>query len=662
MTPRPPAAEAPAVRPLTGYPPTVRTEELERHLGPGGPLPPEAAARADAADLFPQAAVDALDSFGLYRSYVPERYGGGLRDYPTTAALIRAVAARDLTVAVAHGKTFLGAVCVWVAGTEEQARRLADRVLAGVPVSWGLTEREHGSDLVAGELAATGDGPRLRLDGEKWLINNATRCGLVTVLARTDEAGGPRGFGVFLVDREAQDRTSYRPLPKVRTLGIRGADISGFELRGATVDPVADQIGAPGTGLETVMRSLQLTRTVCATLSLGAGDRALSEAAAFADYRELYGRGLLDLPAARRTLTEAYADQLLHEAFATVAIRSIHTLPGELAVTAAAVKYLVPVRTEAMLARLRRLLGARGWLRDVRAGERAGGAGIFQKVERDHRIVSLFDGNTVVNLNSLISQFPLLARAHRAGREAAPGLAAAADLTAALPPADYRALRLMPTRGSSLLHALPGAARQLAELADEDPLLAPAAAAADRLARHAEELLTEIAGQPIVPPDVPAYAFTLARRLTHCLAGAAAVALWLGHHRTAAASADPADPGCPAPLWRHGRWLHAALDRVLTDIGPTAARPDPPRRDDAELDALDEAHRVLGEVLLAQVRAHRLTSLLPVRLAAPERADRTAPDRAERTGDAGRDRAAPVPDHAAPGPAAGPRTEEGIAR
>ena len=602
---------------MTGYRPAACVQELERHLGPVDSAARAADARADRTDEFPQEAVDRLDAYGLQSSYVPAEYGGTLVDYPTTAALIRAVAARDLTVAVAHGKTFLGAVCVWVAGTADQARRVADRVLAGVPVSWGLTERDHGSDLVAGELYAQPHGDGLRLDGEKWLINNASRCGMLTVLARTSPEGGPRGFGVFLVDLSEQDRTAYRALPKVRTLGIRGADISGFALRGAVLDPARDLIGAPGTGLETVLRSLQLTRTVCATLSLGAADRGLAEAVDFADQRELYGRRLLELPAARRSLTEAYADQLLHEAFSTVAIRAIHTLPGELSVTAAAVKYLVPVRTERLLARLRRLLGARAWLCDVRGATRGPGEGVFQKVERDHRIVSLFDGNTVVNLNSLISQFPLLVRARRAGRPPAPGLAAAADLTVALPPADYSALRLMPVRGSSLLQALPGHAAALDALAAADPLLAPVAAAAGRLVRHTEELLDEIAAQPIVPPDVPAHAFTLAERLTHCLAGAAALAFWLGQHRTATAE-DPAEDGAggsPAPLWSRGRWLLAALDRVFAGIGPTVAQPCPTAWTEQEREALDEAHQVLGEVLLAQVRGHRQTSLLPVRLA-----------------------------------------------
>ncbi|MBB1253128.1 acyl-CoA dehydrogenase family protein [Streptomyces sp. OF3] len=583
--------------------PAAAAEELERRLGPADPADARARDLADEREEFPRADVDALDGIGLARHYVPVEHGGLLRDFPATAAMIRAVAGRDLTMAIAHGKTFLGAVSVWVAGGVEQAARVAELVSAGVPVSWGLTERGHGSDLVAGEVTAYPDGDRVRLDGEKWLINNATRGGLVTVLARSDPAGGPRGFDLYLVDRRTAG-DAYRPLPKVRTLGIRGADISGFTLDGVLLDPEADRVGAPGSGLETVMRSLQLTRTLCATLSLGAADHGLAEAAHFATGRRLYGRPLLDLPAASRTLGECYADHLLHEAFATLATRAIHTLPGELGVLAPAVKYLVPVGTESLLARLRRLLGARAWLRDVRGTEVRAGVGVFQKIERDHRIVSLFDGNTVVNLNSLVSQFPLLSRSHRRPRLPEAGLGQAADLTAPLPPADTSRLRLMPTRGASLLHELPDSADRLAELATEQNELAPVAASTRLLADRARELLGDIGEQPIVPPDVPAHAFDLARRLTWALAGAAAVRLWLDSH----AHVSRGGLG-PEPLWADGCWLHAALDRVHTRLvaghRPTAE----------EEHALERTYAVLTGELLRQTGDHRFPSLLHIRRA-----------------------------------------------
>jgi alkylation response protein AidB-like acyl-CoA dehydrogenase len=158
--------------------------------------------------------------------------------------------------------------------------------------------------------------------------------------------------------------------------------------------------------VETVLKGFQITRTLCAGLSLGAGDRALPFAVEFARRHHLYGRPQGELSQAGRALAEAYADQLLAEVVTSVSVRG---LPGEASVSSAVVKYLVPTRTDALLDRLGNLLGARVFLRGVYH------RGAFEEMRRDHRIVGLFDGSTVVNLTVLIGHFLLFARAYGSG-------------------------------------------------------------------------------------------------------------------------------------------------------------------------------------------------------------------------------------------------------
>ncbi|NUP42945.1 MAG: acyl-CoA dehydrogenase family protein, partial [Streptomyces sp.] len=407
-------------------------EQLEWDLGdpdaPGTLFGHARSLALDEREEFPDAICARLDELGVHEFYVPAAHGGRLADYEQLVQLMRTVARRDLTVAIAHGKTYLGAVCVWVDGSDEQRRRLGEAIASRLPVSLALTERAHGSDLLAGEVVAEPDGAAGYLvSGEKWLINNATRGTLLSVLSRTDPAGGPRGYSVLLVDKRTLPAGTYRHLDKVRTHGIRGADISGIAFDRAPVAAGA-VVGAVGGGLETVLKSLQLTRTMCAALSLGAADQVLALGLDFAAERTLYGRLLAELPQARRTLAESTADVLAGEALALVAARAVQTAPAELSVAAAVTKYLVPTRTEAVVTALTRLLGARAFLKDVHAGGR------FQKVDRDHRIVGLFDGNTLVNLTSLIGQFRMLVRAHERGTGDVPGAAAAFRLGAPLPP------------------------------------------------------------------------------------------------------------------------------------------------------------------------------------------------------------------------------------
>ncbi len=384
---------------MTLTPATRSPAALERSLGdPRDPTLPTsfaAALAADAAESFPAAAFEALDAVGMSRCYVPAADGGSLDSLEDLAAVVRAVARRDLTLAIAHAKTFLGAAPIWVAGCSAQRERLAAAVIAGQRVSLGLTEEAHGGDLLATETFAARDGDGYRLTGTKWLINNATRGDALAVFARTDPRGGARGFSLLLV-RKADD-PRFTCLPKIATHGIRGADISGVRFEGCAV-PASARVGAEGQGLELIMKVLQVTRSFVPALSLGALDTGLRHVLAFARSRRIGGGAVVELPHARGVLADAFVELLLGEAVTRVTARSVSAAPERLAVTSAVAKYLVPTRVDAALGSLAVVLGARHYLR----------GDLLEKVRRDHSLVALFDGSTVVNLNALAQELPRL--------------------------------------------------------------------------------------------------------------------------------------------------------------------------------------------------------------------------------------------------------------
>nr|QRW40801.1 hypothetical protein [bacterium] len=517
--------------------------------GDGAAFSPAALARLDRAEEFPGEACAALDRFGIQQFYVDSRFGGRLTDYSELLELLRTVAGHDLTVAVAHGKTFLGSVPTWIAGTPEQAERLAAEILDGAVVCWALTEPGHGGDLLAGELSARPvdeESGRRRLDGQKWLINNATRSRFVCVLARTSPAGQARGFSLFLVDKRTLAEDSFHTVPKIPTHGIRGADISGIVFDGAEVDGSA-LIGEVGSGLETVLKALQLTRTMCAALSLGAADHGLRLAATYTAGRHLFGHTLADLPHVRAILGEAVATVLTAEVVSVVAARSVHALPAEMSVVSAVVKALVPTLIQEMLERLAELMGVRSFLTEDYE------EGAFAKLERDHRIVAIFDGSTPVNRTRLVEHFPILGRAYEAGRADTGAVAVAASLCAELPPFDAGRLRVVSARGSSVMQDLPRAVRSLHERAP-----ASLAALADELLEAAGDLHRELREHRPAGRDVPQASLDLAEKYELCFAGAAALQVWL---------AESARPESGSALWSGALWVEGVLTLVLRRLG-----------------------------------------------------------------------------------------------
>ncbi|MBE1491986.1 acyl-CoA dehydrogenase family protein [Plantactinospora soyae] len=608
---------------MSGYPAFALAERLDHGLGdPYDSGRPSSFARCvalDAREEFPAEICDELDRLGLPRWYVPAEFGGELRSYEELLHAVRILARRDLTVAIGHGKTYLGAVSAWVGASPEQARRVGAEVLAGSVISLALTEREHGSDLLAGEVSAVPTDTGYRVDGEKWLINNASRADLVCVLARTDPAGGTRGFSLLLVDKRRLAPGTYSCLPKERTHGVRGADISGIAFAGADV-PAEAVLGAVGAGPEIVLKSVQLTRTMCAAMSLGLADQALRLVLDFASTHRLYDRYLVDLPHANRTLTEAYVDLLIGEATSVVTARGIHASPGELSVTSAIAKYLVPTMMDRTIPRLGQVLGARALLTSDHAD------GLFQKIERDHRIVGIFDGNTLVNLNTLVNQFPGLVRGYRRGL-VDPGLEATTDLSRPLPDFDRDRLSLLSRTGCSVVARLPVAVAEIRVLADAGHAPTAVAEQAETLRRLVDRLHEQMAGYRPSPRQVPAEAFNLAGRYAVAFAAASCLQLWLANrHRLVG--------GPTAPLWADARWLRACLHRLIGQLRPLGTGTD--GVDDVVADGVDGAtgdgtdgdgdgtdgdgdggavyDRLLPD-LRAQHREGRLFSLLPCRLA-----------------------------------------------
>ena len=359
--------------------------------------------QADELEEFPVEAVDWLYQRQLAHCFVPAELGGRFTSFEELAGLIRVLSRRDLTTSITFS-TLFWSFLTWMGGTEDQKQRLANYIMEeNGAMCLAYSERGHGSDLINGETVADRIPGGFLLNGEKWPINRATVAKLCYVLATTAKDAGPRSLSLFMLEKKYLNPSNFSHLPKIRTLGIRGSDMSGIRFESCEV---ADKtlIGKEGLGLELALKGFQVTRTLCAAFSLGAADTALRTTLRFAMDRELYGHRVINIPHARKVLTDAFVDILTCDCVATAAMRGFHVVPEQFSVWSAVVKYFVPTTMENMIQKLSVVLGARYYLREEHD------LGIFQKVARDCAIISVFDGSTVVNLHALLLQLRHLAR------------------------------------------------------------------------------------------------------------------------------------------------------------------------------------------------------------------------------------------------------------
>lgn len=394
---------------------TDLAERLERHLGdphdPASRMPFGLVLEHDEREEYPYTLVNLLQRWGVHEYSLPREQGGRAGDVEAGFTLMRLIARRDPTTATALIITNLSFMPAWIAGTEEQKRHLVAAIKTGHRYSWGLSERRHGSDLLANELRAERTGGGYLLTGEKWLIGNARVADGLTVLARTDQRGGPGGYSAFVLDKRGVPAGSVDELPNERLHGLRALDMSGFRLDGVFV-PESALLGREGRGLEIALLTSQVARTLIGSIALSAVDTALRVTLDFAERRTIFGQAVRDIPYSRRQLAECFADLMIADAVSLGAVRSLQVAPEQSSVWSSVVKYFVPTLLEATMSQLNVVLGARFYLRSHPH------YGIHQKMLRDLPVANFADGNTVVNLKTIALQLDALLATVLGGGEA----------------------------------------------------------------------------------------------------------------------------------------------------------------------------------------------------------------------------------------------------
>ncbi|MEU2763245.1 acyl-CoA dehydrogenase family protein [Streptomyces sp. NPDC007094] len=522
----------PMAAPSTGEE-TDRLEKLFADAGdPANPVGRTAVLAADERGEMLGAGEELLTGYGLNAHFVPAELGGRLGRLDDLVRVMRSVYRRDPCLGLGYGAgSFMAAVNVWTAGSTEQRALLARRLLSGGRAACAYHELDHGNDFTrAGFTALAGPDGRLRLNGRKEVVANLRRAETMVLFARTDPAHGSRSHSQLLLDAEDLPAGTVRHLDRSTTVGMRGVQLGGIEFTDCPV-PDGSVVGRPGHGVETALRSFQLTRTALPGMTIGLLDTALRTALRGAHGRRLYGGRAADLPLSRSILTETFADLLLADSFTMVAARAVHTAPAQAGIYASAVKAFVPTLLIRAVSRLSELLGSQFYLRD---GEQP----LFQKLLRDVQPSAFGHASRISCLSALLPQLPLTARRGWRSGTAAPLPADTFRTDRPLPGLRFADLSVSAAGRDPLARSLVTATGTAAA---DDPLTASGRAWCAELAALTEDAAG--LAPTLIGPDAPASAFGLTTRWTGVLAASACLnTWWQGPDGTASSTADPAVP------------------------------------------------------------------------------------------------------------------------
>jgi butyryl-CoA dehydrogenase len=258
-------------------------EVAEKHIRP-------IAAVHDVEQTYPWSAQKAIKEAGLSGVWIPKEYGGAGGGAMDLCLVVEQFARACGGMGVAYAVNALGSFPVILGGTDEQKARWLPGIAAGDKlISFGLSERDAGSDAGSMTTKAEKDGDDYVIDGiKKWNTGGAV-ASYNTIFAVTQPGRGARGISAFVVEAGTP---GYRVGKHEDKMGIRCVPVVEIHLEGCRVGKNQILGGVEGQGFKHAMMTLDLARPGVAAQALGLAQGALDLAVEYTGKRKQFGQSI----------------------------------------------------------------------------------------------------------------------------------------------------------------------------------------------------------------------------------------------------------------------------------------------------------------------------------------------------------------------------------
>ncbi|GAB3875553.1 acyl-CoA dehydrogenase family protein [Terrabacter terrigena] len=342
------------------------------------------AASVDAEARYPQEAHDALVASDFFAPHVPEQYDGMGADALATCIVIEEVARVDASASLIPAVNKLGSLPLILDGSDDVKSRYLPPLAKGeTTFSYGLSEREAGSDTAAMKCRARQDGDDWVLNGQKSWITNAGVSEYYTVLAVTDP-DGPRGGNVtaFVVEKSDEGFTFGE---KERKLGIKGSPTRELHFDNVRI-PGDRVVGQVGDGLKIALRTLDHTRVTIGAQAVGIAQGALDQALAYVKERKQFGKRIADFQGIQFMLADMAMELEAARQMVYVAAAKSERGDKDLSFFGAAAKCYASDTAMKITTDAVQLLGGAGYTSDFP----------LERMMRDAKITQIYEGTNQV--------------------------------------------------------------------------------------------------------------------------------------------------------------------------------------------------------------------------------------------------------------------------
>jgi len=297
--------------------------------------------------------------------------------------------------------SILGLGPVWMSTNEALKRRAARLLEEGEVFAFGLSERAHGADIYATEMALTPqpDGSYLA-NGEKYYIGNANVAPMVSTFgkilrpdARSDPGKQQAATSEYVFFAADFRQPHYQVLNNITA---SQNFVAHFALRDYPVQP-ADLLSCGQEAWDAALNTVNIGKYNLGWASIGICTHAFYEALNHAANRRLYGMYVTDFSHVRQMFTDAYARLAAMKLFTLRAadyMRSASPADRRYLLYNPLVKMKVTTQGEGVINLLWDVIAAKGFEKDT----------YFEMAARDIRALPKLEGTVHVNI-ALIVKF-----------------------------------------------------------------------------------------------------------------------------------------------------------------------------------------------------------------------------------------------------------------
>ncbi len=295
---------------------------------------------------------------GLLCPGVPEAFGGAGADALFSVVLLEEAAPySNIGLSFAMHSEIVTNYVLHHASESLQRRWLPEMVAGRCIGALAMTEPDAGSDVKAITTSAVRRGEHYVVNGSKTFISNATTCGMVIVVAKTDPAMGAKGVSLLLVDASLP---GVRKGPPLQKMGLKSQDTAPLYFDDVHV-PVDHLIGEEHRGFAYLMQELPWERLQIAISAVAAAEAAYRDTLAYVRERKAFGQHVADFQNTRFVLAELKTEIRIGQTFVDDCVR--RHVRGELDATSASMaKYWCSEMQGRVVDRCVQLFGGYGFM------------------------------------------------------------------------------------------------------------------------------------------------------------------------------------------------------------------------------------------------------------------------------------------------------------